>query len=76
MAIKNGSVMPVHVECAKCIFNVVALLFKNCSVFSIGHRYSNTTCFPFLLTETPHQESILLILFQFSDNIVILVNVV
>ena len=27
---KNGSVMPAHVEC---VFNVLALLTKNCDVF-------------------------------------------
>ena len=42
---KNGSVTPVHVGCAKRTFNVLALLTKNCNVFSLGHRYSNTTCF-------------------------------
>ena len=43
--IKNGSVTLVHVECAKRTFNVLALLTKNCNVFSLRHRYSNTTCF-------------------------------
>ena len=37
--------MPVHVERAKRTYNVLALLTKNCNVFSLGHRYSNTTCF-------------------------------
>ena len=37
--------MPVHVECAKRTFNVLALSTKNCNVFSLGHRYSNTSCF-------------------------------
>ena len=37
--------MPVHVECAKPTFNVLALLTKSCNVFSLGHRYSNITCF-------------------------------
>ena len=41
---KNGSVMPVHVECAKRTFNVLALSTKNCNVFSLGHCYSNA-CF-------------------------------
>ena len=44
--IKNGSVMPVHVECAKHTFNVFALLTKKTVIyFSLGHSYSNTTCF-------------------------------
>ena len=42
---KNGSVMPVHVEYAKRTLNVLALLTKNCNVFSLRDRYSNTTCF-------------------------------
>ena len=37
--------MPVHVECAKHTFNVLTLLTKHCNVFSLGHRYSNTSCF-------------------------------
>ena len=37
---KNGTVMPVHVECEKRTFNVLALLARNCNVFSLGHRYS------------------------------------
>ena len=37
--------MPVHVECAKRTFNVLALSTKKCNVFSLGHRYSNTSCF-------------------------------
>ena len=37
--------MPVHVECAKRTFNVLALLTKNCNAFSLGYRYSTTTCF-------------------------------
>ena len=37
--------MPVHVECAKRTFNVLPLSTKNCNVFSLGHRYSNTSCF-------------------------------
>ena len=37
--------MPVHVECAKRTFNVLALSTKNCNVFSLGHGYSNTSCF-------------------------------
>ena len=50
---ENGSVMPVQVECAKRTFNVLLLSTKNCNAFSLGHRYSNTSCFfPFLLTET------------------------
>ena len=60
--------MPVHVECAKSKFNVLASVTKNCNVFSLGHCYSNTTYFPFLLVETSHEESVLLILFHFSDN--------
>ena len=59
--------MPVHVEYAKRTFNVLALSTKNCNVFSLGHRYS-IPVFPFLLTETSHYKSILLILFHFSDN--------
>ena len=44
--IKIGSVMPVHVECGKHIFNVFALLTKKTVVyFSLGQSYSNTTCF-------------------------------
>ena len=43
--IKKGSVQLVHVECAKHTFNVLALLTKNSHVFSLGRRYSNTTCF-------------------------------
>ena len=35
--------MPVHVECAKRTFNVLALSTKNYNVFSLGHRYPN--CF-------------------------------
>ena len=46
--------MPVHVECAKHIFKVLALSTKNCNVFSLGHRYSNTSVCPILLTETSH----------------------
>ena len=48
--------MPVHVECAKRTFNVLALSTKNCNVFSLGHRYSNTSCFSIyiFLTETSH----------------------
>ena len=47
--------MPVHVERAKHTFNMSALSTKKCNVFSLGHRYSNTSCFfPFLLTETSH----------------------
>ena len=30
----EGSVMPVHVECANRTFNVLALSTKNCNVFS------------------------------------------
>ena len=30
--IKNGSVMPAHVACAKRTCNVLALLTKNCNV--------------------------------------------
>ena len=37
--------MPAHVECAKPTFNMLALLSKNCNVFSHGHRYFNTNCF-------------------------------
>ena len=37
--------MPAHVEFAKLTFNILALLSKNCNVFSHGHRYFNTTCF-------------------------------
>ena len=36
--------MPVHVECAKHTFNMLALSTKNCNVFSLGHLYSNTSC--------------------------------
>ena len=42
---KNGSLMPAHVECAKHIFRVLALLTKNCNVLFLGHSYSNSTCF-------------------------------
>ena len=31
--IKNGSVMPIHVECVKRTFNVLASLTGNCNVF-------------------------------------------
>ena len=37
--------MSVYVECTKRTFNVLALSTKNCNVFSLGHRYSNTSCF-------------------------------
>ena len=37
--------MPVHVECAKRTFSVLALSTKNCNVFSLGHRYPNSSCF-------------------------------
>ena len=37
--------MSVHVECTKRTFNALALLTKNCNVFSLGHCYSNTSCF-------------------------------
>ena len=37
--------MSVHVECAKRTFDGLALLTKNWNVFSLGHHYSNTTCF-------------------------------
>ena len=37
--------MPIHVECAKLTFNVLDILTKNCNVFSLGHLYSNATCF-------------------------------
>ena len=37
--------MPVHVEYAKRKFNVLALSNMNCNVISLGHRYSNTSCF-------------------------------
>ena len=37
--------MPVHVECVKRTFSVLALSTKNCNVFSLGHRYPNTSCF-------------------------------
>ena len=37
--------MPIHVKCAKRTFNMLALPTKNCNVFSLGHRYSNTSCF-------------------------------
>ena len=40
---KNENVMPVHVECAKRAFSVLALSTQNCHVFSLGHRYSNTS---------------------------------
>ena len=63
---KNGSVVPVHAECAKRTFNVLALLFKN--YFLSDTAALIQLVFPFLLTETSHQESILLILFQFCDN--------
>ena len=55
--IKNGSMMPVHIEYAKCKFNGLTLLTLKCNTvtyFSPGQRYSNTTFFPFLLTETCH----------------------
>ena len=56
--------MPAHVECGKRAFNVLALLTKNCNVLIL----LIPLVFPFLLTKTSHQESILLILFHFSDN--------
>ena len=34
--------MPVYAECAKHIFNMLVLSAKNCNIFSLGHRYSNT----------------------------------
>ena len=37
--------MPVHVECAKCTFNVLGLSTKNRNVFSLRRLYSNTSCF-------------------------------
>ena len=37
--------MPVHVECAKRIFNVLALSAKKRNVFSLGQCYSDTFCF-------------------------------
>ena len=37
--------MLLHAECATCTFKVLVLLTKNCNVFSLGRRYSNTTCF-------------------------------
>ena len=37
--------MPAHLECAKNIFNMLALSAKNCNIFSLGHCYSNTFCF-------------------------------
>ena len=42
------SVMPVHVECAKRAFSVLALSTKNYNAFTL------ITLFPFLLTETSH----------------------
>ena len=59
--------VPVHVECAKGTFNVLALLTKN--YFLSDTAALIQLVFPFLSTETSHQESILLILFLFSDNI-------
>ena len=44
--------MPVHVECAKRTFNVLALSTKNCNVFSVGHRSLIPLVFPFLLTNS------------------------
>ena len=41
--------MPVHVEYAKCRFNVLALSTKYCNVFSLWHRYSNTFYFSILI---------------------------
>ena len=41
--------MSVHVECAKRALSVLALLSKNCNVFSLGHCNSNTTCFSFFI---------------------------
>ena len=47
--------MSAHAECATRAFNVLPLSTKNCNVFSLGHRYSNTSCFSiFFLTETSH----------------------
>ena len=37
--------MPAHVERAKRTFNVLTLPTKNGNVFSLGHRYSNTSRF-------------------------------
>ena len=34
--------MPVHVQFTKRTFNVLALSTKNCNLFSLGYRYSNT----------------------------------
>ena len=46
--------MPVHVECAKHTFNVLALSAKNCNVFSLGTITLIPLAFSFLLTETSH----------------------
>ena len=43
--IKKWKCLPVHLECAKRTLTVLALSTKNCNVFSLGHRYSNTSCF-------------------------------
>ena len=48
---KNGSMMLAHKECAKRTLNSLALLTKNCNVFSLGQRYSNTTRFSIFINK-------------------------
>ena len=49
--IKNGSVMPAHIECIIRTFNMLALL-KTVVYFSLRHRYSNTTYFSIFINST------------------------
>ena len=59
--------MPAHMEYAKRTFNVLAL-FRTVMYFLSDYVTLILLAFPFLLTGTSHQESILLILFHFSDD--------
>ena len=56
--------MPAHMEYAKRTFNVLAL-FRTVMYFLSDNVTLILLAFPFLLTGTSHQESILLILFHF-----------
>ena len=58
--------MPAHMEYAKRTFNVLAL-FRTVMYFLSDNVTLILLAFPFLLTGTSHQESILL-LFHFSDD--------
>ena len=42
----NGSVLPAHVERAKCTFNMLALLAKKCNDFFFRTPLPETTGFP------------------------------